>query len=78
MVRLPSAITVQWNGKTVESSAVISPSPARASNKVTVPRATSYWTILAIGISRMPVAPWSFNAGMSVLMSCFATTVSTA
>ena len=35
-------------------------------------------TILAMGISRIPVAPLSFRAGMSVLMSCLATTVSTA
>ena len=37
-----------------------------------------YCTILPIGSSRMPVAPWSFNAGMSTLISLLATTVSTA
>jgi len=35
-------------------------------------------TILAMGSSRMPVAPWSFSAGIKVLMSDLATTVSTA
>jgi hypothetical protein len=35
-------------------------------------------TILAIGSSMMPVAPCSFSAGMSVLISALATTVSTA
>ena len=59
------------------SSAVISPSPRCSSNALTLP-VTYYCTILAIGISRMPVAPLSFRAGMSVLMSCLATTVSTA
>ncbi len=36
------------------------------------------WTILAIGNSMMPVAPCSLSAGMSVLISDLATTVSTA
>ena len=35
-------------------------------------------TILEMGSSMMSVAPWSFRAGMSVLMSDLGTTVSTA
>lgn len=36
------------------------------------------WTILASDNSMMSVAPWSLRAGISVLMSDFGTTVSTA
>ena len=36
------------------------------------------WTILDRASSKMSVAPWSFRAGMSVLMSALGTTVSTA
>src|SRR5204862_6405029 len=36
------------------------------------------WTILAMGSSMMPEAPWSLSVGMSVLISDFATTASTA
>src|SRR5690242_6047014 len=36
------------------------------------------WTIFEIGSSMIPVAPWSFSAEMSVLISDFATTASTA
>ena len=38
----------------------------------------AHGTILAMGSSMMSVAPWSFSAGMRVLMVCFGTTASTA
>ena len=57
-------------------SAVTTPSPRGSSNSVTV--ASHQWTILASGSSMMSLAPASFRAGMRVLMSVLATTVSTA
>jgi hypothetical protein len=41
-------------------------------------RSTRQWTILASGSSMMSVAPASLSAGMSVLITDLATTVSTA
>ena len=63
-----------------DRDAEISPSPTASSKASTGPRAGAgpQWTILEIGSSMMSVAPWSFSAGMSVLMSDFGTTVSTA
>ena len=40
--------------------------------------ASGQWMILDSGNSMMSVAPWSFNAGISVLISFLGTTVSTA
>ena len=57
----------------------MTPRPRRSSNATTRPVITrAQWTILAIGSSMMSVAPASFRAGIRMLISDFATTVSTA
>ncbi len=78
IVREPSAICVQWNPNRVPSSSSTVPRPRRSSNATTRPVAMGQWTIFAIGSSMMSVAPASFRAGMRMLISDFATTVSTA
>ena len=83
MVRLPSAMAVQW--KNQRPPAVVGDHPPVAGRLVElVDRATvevglgHQCTIFEIGSSMMSVAPWSRNAGMSTLMSDLGTTVSTA
>ena len=76
MRRVPSAIPVAWNPKRPPSSATTVPSPRglvelRHRAEQRAPQALQ-WTILDRASSKMSVAPWSFRAGMSVLMSSLA------
>ncbi len=84
MVREPSAIAVQWKGSTAPSSARDLAEPARVVEGLDDPgdrgvrRRGHQWTIFDRGSSMMSDAPASLSAGMSVLISDLATTVSTA
>ena len=78
--RVPSAIAVQWKRS---AGAVVAArrcrGPGRSSNVGDAPPvrgptgapAGHQWTILESASSRMSVAPWSFSAGMSMLISVF-------
>ena len=79
-VRLPSATWVQWKNQRFAPGL----HPADAAVLVELGDTPLHdtpfhqCTILEMGSSMMSVAPWSFRAGMSVLMSDLGTTVSTA
>ena len=79
MVRVPSAIAVQWNGY---SAAVVGADHTEAAGVVerhaTTRRIAHQWTIFDSGSSMMSVAPASFSAGINTLISVLGTTVSTA
>ena len=76
IVRVPSAIWVQWNG---ERPAVVAGDGAEAAGLVEVGHAAVHqWMILEMGSSRMPVAPASFRAGIRTLIWFLGTTVSMA
>ena len=83
MARVPSAMAVQWNGKRIppprlDLAAAREVVEARDPARVDGLHAGRQWTILEIGSSMMPLAPRSSSAGISVLISLLATTVSTA
>ena len=80
MVREPSAMAVQWNGNRSPPRASTSPRPRVVVELDDRDPSTSglHGTILEIGSSMIPLAPASSSAGISVLISLLATTVSTA
>ena len=85
MVRVPSAMAVQWNDSSVPAAdhdrAQADPlverldGPGARGDTASI---DDQWTILDSGSSMMSVAPASLSAGIRMLISFFGTTVSTA
>ena len=78
IVRVPSAISTQWNRCTAPVVGLDVAQPDVLVEVDDAPERHGQWTILAIGISSRSVAPASLRAGMMRLMLRFSTTLSTA